>query len=163
MPYVPVGIKETKKKKKNYSGIQNSQIILNVMNLINYTRYVQKVSQILQTLCFFINYLFIHEYLICLLQSNAHQILYTCAKVFFPILEELKKIIFCDLVQLPFILPQSQRRVVLSWASSVSVTRKSPRGPDLGNTVAAALLVCCFWPTILVEIEQFWYEFCGVP
>ena len=32
--------------------------------------------------CFFKNYLFIHEYRFYPLQSNAHQILYTCAKVF---------------------------------------------------------------------------------
>ena len=40
---------------------------------------VQKVSRIL---CFFKNYLFIHEFLLCPLQSNPHQILYTCANVF---------------------------------------------------------------------------------
>ena len=40
---------------------------------------IQKLSRIL---CFFKNYLFIHEYLFCPLQSNPHQILYTCANVF---------------------------------------------------------------------------------
>ena len=42
------------------------------------TRCVQKV---LRFLCFFKNYLFIHEYLFCPLQSNPHH-LYTCANVF---------------------------------------------------------------------------------
>ena len=42
-------------------------------------RSVQKVSQIL---CFFKKYLLIHEYLFYPLQSNPHQILYTCANVF---------------------------------------------------------------------------------
>ena len=32
------------------------------------------------------------------------------------------------------------------FASSVSGTRKNHREPDLGNTVAAATLLCCFWP-----------------
>ena len=44
-----------------------------------YTRCVQKVSRIV---CFFKNYLFIHEYLFCPLESNPHQILYTCANIF---------------------------------------------------------------------------------
>ena len=61
------------------------------------TRCVQKVSRILY---FFKSFLFIHEYLSRPLQSNPHQILYTCAKFFFPILEALQKIIFCDLIQL---------------------------------------------------------------
>ena len=53
-------------------------------------------------MCFFTNYLFIHEYLFCPLQSNPHQILHTCAHT-------------C---------------VALSWTSSVSGTRKSHREPD---------------------------------
>ena len=35
--------------------------------------------------------------------------------------------------------------------SSVSGTRKSHRGPDLGNTVAMATLLCCFWPKIRAQ------------
>ena len=48
---------------------------------------------------FFMNIMNIifHEYLFYPLQSNPHQILYTCAKVFF---QSSKHIIFCDLVQL---------------------------------------------------------------
>ena len=60
------------------------------------TRCVQKVSQIL---CFLKNYLLLHEYLFCPLQSNPHHIIHLC-QGFFPILEALQKIIFCDLVQL---------------------------------------------------------------
>ena len=41
-------------------------------------------------------YLFMNVYFP--LQRSPYQILYTCAKVFFPILEALQKIIFCDLV-----------------------------------------------------------------
>ena len=33
-------------------------------------------------------------------------------------------------------------------ASSVSGTRKSHKGPDLGNTVDATTVMCCFWPKI---------------
>ena len=62
-----------------------------------YTWSVQKVSRILY---FFKTYLFFHEYLFYPLQSNTHQKLYTCANVFFAILEALQKIIFCDLVKL---------------------------------------------------------------
>ena len=58
------------------------------------------VQKVLRILCFCKNYLFIHEYLFCPLQSNPHQLLYTCANLFFPILEALQKIMFCDLVQL---------------------------------------------------------------
>ena len=64
---------------------------------ISSTRYVQKVSRIL---CFFKNYLLIHEYLFCHFQSNPHKILYTCANIFFQSSKHFKKIIFCDLVQL---------------------------------------------------------------
>ena len=61
-----------------------SNIHKQIMSMIKvvhalYTRCVQKVLRIL---CFFKNYLFIHEYLFCPLQSNPHQILYTCANVF---------------------------------------------------------------------------------
>ncbi|KAG8251670.1 hypothetical protein J6590_074930 [Homalodisca vitripennis] len=45
---------------------------------------------------------------------------------------------------MPSLSRQSWRSVVLSWASSVSGTRKSHRGPDLGNTVAAVSLVVVF-------------------
>ena len=37
------------------------------------------------------------------------------------------------------------------FASSVSGTRKSHRGPNLGNTVAATTLLCCFWPKIRAQ------------
>ena len=37
------------------------------------------------------------------------------------------------------------------FASSVSRTRKSYRGPNLGNTVAAETLSCCFWLKIRVQ------------
>ena len=80
---------------------------------------------------------------------------YTLVPTFFPILEALQKIIFCDLVQLLlrcrlYLLNRSVA-FVLSWASSVSGTRKSHRGPDLGNTVAAESLVCCFWSKIRTQ------------
>ena len=37
------------------------------------------------------------------------------------------------------------------FAPSVSGTRKSHRMPDLGNTVAAKTLLCCFWPKIRAQ------------
>ena len=37
------------------------------------------------------------------------------------------------------------------FASLVSGTRKVTGGPDLGNTVAAATLLCCFWPKIRAQ------------
>ena len=52
---------------------------------------------------------------------------------------------------MPPLSPQSWLSVVLSWASSVLGTRKSHRGPGLGNTVAAASLVCRFWPKICAQ------------
>jgi len=53
---------------------------------------------------------------------------------------------------MPSLSPQSWRSVVLSWASSVSGTRKSHRGPGLGNTVGETLLECCFWPKIRTQV-----------
>ena len=42
------------------------------------------------------------------------------------------------------------------FASSVSGTRKSHGGPDLGNTVASAIILCCFWPIfVLPQIQAF--------
>ena len=52
---------------------------------------------------------------------------------------------------MPRLSPQSWRSVVLSWASSVLGTRKSHRGPGLGSKVAAASLVCCFWPKVCAQ------------
>ena len=52
-------------------------------------------SKSIANFVFFQNFLFIHEYLFCPLQSNPRQILYTLAKLFFPILKALKKIILC--------------------------------------------------------------------
>ena len=52
---------------------------------------------------------------------------------------------------MPPLSPQSWRSVVLSWASSVFGTRKIHRGPGLGNTVAAGLLVCFFCPKICAQ------------
>jgi len=80
---------------------------------------------------------------------------YTLVPTFFPIFETLQKIIFCDLVQLLLRcrLYLLDRSVASSFhgPSSVSGTRKSHRGPGLGNTVAAASLVCCFWPKIRAQ------------
>ena len=61
-----------------------------------YTRCVQKVSQIL---CYFKNYLFLHEYLFRPFKVIPTRY-YILVPRFFPILEALQKTIFCDLVQL---------------------------------------------------------------
>ena len=88
--------------------------------------------------CVFLNYLFIHENLFFSLQSNHHQILYTCAKVFFQSSKHFKKS-FLWSGSAPSSIPSLSTQAI-SWASSVSKTRKSHRGPDLGNTVAVILV-----------------------
>ena len=106
-----------------------------------YTRCVQKVSRIL---CFFKNYLLIHKYLFDHLQSNPHQILYTCAKVFSNP-RSTSKIIFWDLVQLLlrfrlYLLNRSLAssfRGPLQFREQEKVTGRS----DLQHMVAAALLL----------------------
>ena len=62
------------------------------------TRSVQKLSRIL---CFFKNYLFIHDYLFCPLQSNPHQILYLCQR-FFQSSKHFKKSFFVILFSSSF-------------------------------------------------------------
>ena len=37
------------------------------------------------------------------------------------------------------------------FASSVSETRQNHKGPDPGNTMAAATLLCCLWPKIRAQ------------
>ena len=93
---------------------------------------------------FFKKYLFFHEYLFYPFQSNPHQKLYTCANVFSNPRSTSKNHFLST-------SPQLWRSVVLLWASSVLGPRKSHRGPDLANTVAAASLVCCFWPKICAQ------------
>ena len=114
---------------------------------IIYTRSVQKVSRIL---CFFKNYLFIHEYLFC--PFKVIPIRYTLVPTFFPILEALQKIIFCDLVQLLLRcrLYLLNRRVASSFHGPLQFREqeKVTGGSDLGNTVAAASLVRCFWSCV---------------
>ena len=63
--------------------------------------YIRSVQKVLRILCFFKNYLFIHEYLFYNISFKVIPIkYYTLVPTFFPILEALQKIIFCDLVQL---------------------------------------------------------------
>ena len=97
------------------------------------------------------NFVFFHEYLFYPFQSNPHQKIYTCANVFSNPRSTSKNHFLwsCSApLSMPLLSPQSCRSVVLLLASSVLGTRNSHRGPGLGNTVAAALLVCCFWPKI---------------
>ena len=75
---------------------------------------------------------------------------YTLVPTFFQILEALQKISFCDLVQLLLRcrLYLLNRSVASFFHGTLQFREqeKIHRGPDLGNTVAAALVVCCFWP-----------------
>ena len=46
------------------------------------------------------------------------------------------------------------------FASSVSATRKSHRGPDLGNTVVTATLLCCLWQKIRAQATMCEQGYC---
>ena len=124
--------------------------------------YFYVLLRALQILCFFKNYLFLHEYIFGPFKVIPTRY-YTLVPTFLPILEALQKIIFCDLVQLRL----RCRLYLFNHGPLQFREEESHRGPVLGNTMAAALLVYYFWPKIrccfLVEIEQFWYEFRGDP
>jgi hypothetical protein len=91
--------------------------------------------------------LFIYSWISILSPSKSPPgILYTCANVFFNLRSTSKNHFFVScsaLPSIPSLSRQSWRSVILSWVSSILGTRKSHRGPDLGNTVAAVSLVCC--------------------
>ena len=115
---------------------------LSVQNI--YTSCVQKVSRIL---CFFKNYLFLHEYLFDPFKVISTRY-YTLVPTFFPILEALQKIIFfCDLGILRCRLYLLNRSVASFFHRPLQF-REQEKVTDMGRTVAAALLVCGFWPKI---------------
>ena len=74
---------------------------------------------------------------------------YALVPTFFPILEQLQKIIFlCSCLvppSMPSLSPQPERSVVLPWASSVSGTRKVIRGQIWGMQWLGQHHCVVFW------------------
>ena len=129
-----------------------------------YTRCIQKISRIL---CLSIFY-----FLFCPLQSHRHQILYTCANVFFSNHLSTSKnhfLWFCSSPPSISVLARGSLRwlslgfhvitlnpwFVNSYDSLEQIWVVADRGQWLLSNVNAMLF--------LVEIEQFWYEFRGDP
>ena len=83
-------------------------------------------SKSIANFVFFKNYLFIHEYLFCPLQSNPHQILYTCANVFFQSFDA----VFISLIV-------AERHPFMGLFSFGN--KKKSQGADLGNTAVLFL------------------------
>ena len=117
-------------------------------------KYIYEVhSKVQQTLCFSKNYLFIHEYLFVPFKviftryytlvpkflSNPR----TTQKILFMILfsSSFDAVFICSIV--------AQRRPFKGLFSFGN--KKKSQGADLGNTVAAALLVCYYWPKIRAQ------------
>lgn len=79
----------------------------------------------------------------------------TFMPAFFPILEALKKIIFCDLVQLLLRcrLYLLNRGVASSFHGPLQFWKKEKvtGGQVWGIRLAAAPLLCCFWPNIRAQ------------